>query len=334
MTNPPQSSLEPLDKATLLDLLDPGEASQMDWAAGAVHPDPQIRLSVVALAAEDGSAEAVDLLNWALQDECDEVSVRAIEAWAELAHAEVSPLLVDLASTEWSTNGGDARASAARRAVERFRKPQVDQEAAPDGDPAPDGDRAGLRLREEAETADMRPVEIPGEAGELYVDARPVSWEQVARFIKEVGVTGRSWRPVGSPPADYTGALRLARVRIADGRGHEPATVLNWYDACAYAAWRGCRLPRVHELSATESTQGVGGWDSVSAELTATRRLDHGSLVPFAGIDAYRDTADEWTLEGALFQPGVDVNRLGGRHVLRIGGGVGFRCVHSDVLTL
>ncbi|MBC7762805.1 MAG: SUMF1/EgtB/PvdO family nonheme iron enzyme [Candidatus Saccharibacteria bacterium] len=180
----------------------------------------------------------------------------------------------------------------------------------------------------------MRPVEIPSEAGETYVDSRPVSWAQAARFVKEVGVTGRSWRPLGSPPADYTGALRIAQARIAEDRGQEPVTVLNWYDACAYAAWRGCRLPRVHELYAAESTQGVGGWDSVSAELTATRRLDHGSLVPLAGIDAYRDTADEWTLEGALFQPGVDVNRLGGRHVLRIGGGVGFRCVHSDVLAL
>lgn len=330
MTSQSQTPLEPLSRTALLELLDADAAAPLDWAVGAVHPDPQIRLSLVALACQDASSEAADLLSWAIQDECDDVSVEAIEGCAELGLVSHSPLLVDIARAE---SEGDTRAVAARAALDRLRQPQTVQATAPVGGPAPEGDRGG-RLRTEAEAADMRAVDVPEDLGELYVDARPVSWEQVARFITDVGVTGHSWRPLGSPPADYTGALRIATARIAERRGHEPATLLNWFDACAYAAWRGCRLPRVHELSAAESTPGVGGWDSVAGELTASRRLDHRPLVPFAGIDPYRDTPDEWTLEAALFRPGNHVTRLGGRHVLRVGGGVGFRCVHSDVLPL
>lgn len=330
MTSQSQALLGPLDRTALLKVLDTDSPGRLDWAVGALHPDPQVRLSLVALAGEDSSTEAVELLNWAIQDECDEVSVHAIEACAALGLVSSSSLLTDIARTEPET---DARAVAARAALERLRGSHVDRGTSLAGGPAPEADRGG-RLRTEAEAADMRAVSAPGDLGELYVDARPVSWEQVSRFVADVGVTGQSWRPFGSPPADYSGALRIALTRIAEGRGQEPVTLLNWFDACAYAAWRGCRLPGVHELSAAESTPGVGGWASVTGELTASRRLDHRPLVPFAGIDAYRDTADEWTLEGAVFRPGSHLNRLAGRHVLRVGGGVGFRCVHSDVLPL
>ena len=78
-------------------------------------------------------------------------------------------------------------------------------------------------------------------------DGRSLSWEEaMARFVDRTGLPGpREW----------------SNQDVPAGRGDHPVTDVSWYEAAAYAAFRGKQLPTVYqwEKAARDGTTGAAG---------------------------------------------------------------------------
>lgn len=78
----------------------------------------------------------------------------------------------------------------------------------------------------------------------FYLDVHPVTNDDYDAFVADVGEHGHLWCHPDEPrDADHT------RSTADDPRcaGDHPATGVGWYDAAAYAAWCGKRLPTEDE---------------------------------------------------------------------------------------
>jgi iron(II)-dependent oxidoreductase len=78
----------------------------------------------------------------------------------------------------------------------------------------------------------------------FYLDVHPVTNEEYDAFVGDVGDNGHLWCHADEPrDADH------ARSTVDDPRcgADHPVTGVSWYDAVAYAAWCGKRLPTEDE---------------------------------------------------------------------------------------
>lgn len=237
-------------------------------AVGLLHGVPEVRRRAQAAAARLGPELADEAAGWTLGD--PDETVRA----AALPHAAGAPALNALLasfgrSPELVASGAegcvtvtDAHALAAAR---RLLTDTGLADAVLAGLPVPlsadrmpgrlslDGMRhvpAG-RLRrgpgpDEPPAWDdaSRPAVAETDVEGFYLDVHPVTNDEYDAFVADVADNGHQWCHPDEPrDTDHT------RSTAGDPRcaGDHPATGVTWYDAAAYAAWSGKRLPTEDE---------------------------------------------------------------------------------------
>jgi gamma-glutamyl hercynylcysteine S-oxide synthase len=128
----------------------------------------------------------------------------------------------------------------------------------------PDGARAYDNERPQHE------VELPP----YWLDRAPVSAGQFVEFVREGGYRSAGfWTSEGWEWREKHNVRSPVGLREQDKDA--PVTCLSWYEADAYARWRGARLPLEHELEAAGVTPcGVWEWTS-------------SWFVPYPGFRAY-----------------------------------------------
>lgn len=80
--------------------------------------------------------------------------------------------------------------------------------------------------------------------GGFYLDVHPVTNDQYDTFVADVGEQGHLWCHPDEPKDTNHTRSTADDPRCA---GDHPATGVTWYDAVAYAAWCGKRLPTEDE---------------------------------------------------------------------------------------
>jgi iron(II)-dependent oxidoreductase len=100
------------------------------------------------------------------------------------------------------------------------------------------------------------------ELAPFWLDGAPVTAGEFARFVEDGGYLdsahwtedGWAWRTAGDVAAP---------LGFGEQHREAPVTCLSWYEADAYARWRGARLPTEHELEAARvAPAGVWEWTS------------------------------------------------------------------------
>jgi gamma-glutamyl hercynylcysteine S-oxide synthase len=89
-----------------------------------------------------------------------------------------------------------------------------------------------------------RPAVVEADVEGFYLDVHPVTNDEYDAFVADVAENGHLWCH-----ADEPRDTRHTRSTVDDPRcaGDHPATGVSWYDAVAYAAWCGKRLPTEDE---------------------------------------------------------------------------------------
>lgn len=105
--------------------------------------------------------------------------------------------------------------------------------------------------------------ERPQQAIELkpyWLDRAPVTAGQYLEFVRAGGYrTAAPWSAEGWEWRVHSGVRSPAGLREQDPDA--PVTCLSWFEADAYARWRGARLPAEHELEAAGiGPSGVWEW--------------------------------------------------------------------------
>ncbi|MFH1567897.1 MAG: SUMF1/EgtB/PvdO family nonheme iron enzyme [Gemmatimonadota bacterium] len=94
--------------------------------------------------------------------------------------------------------------------------------------------------------------------GHYGIDRHPVTVAAYQRFLEEVEVRGdAAWRHPEQP--DRKGHMALEWDRQISGNGELPVTGVDWFDAYAYARWRGRRLPSEAEWEKAALWDGLHG---------------------------------------------------------------------------
>ena len=129
----------------------------------------------------------------------------------------------------------------------------------------------------------------------LIVEGQPVPWARaMARFVDRTGLPGpRTW----------------SDGRYPEGKGDHPVVGVSWYEATAYAKWKGKQLPSFEEWrrAAVNGEESGFPWgsDVKTAELRANFSLlgttsveaHPGGLSPFGCADM-AGNAREWLRDG------------------------------------
>jgi formylglycine-generating enzyme required for sulfatase activity len=223
------------------------------WALGAMHPQPEMRRAAVRLAAtRPADPEARRLLAWAVNDVDDQVAVAALSALAAEADLGAVDDVFDAVGRSMAALGGvsssgcDTRRKLALDALVRLVHAH------------PESNRLRRRLSETGydrrQTLPDGPpgaqamVEIPPGPGirhTFWIDVHPVTWCDYAEFEAAVDRDGPRWDHPGQPTGhDHHVASRLSPGALERLANH-PVVGVTWYDAWAYAAWRGKVLPTV-----------------------------------------------------------------------------------------
>lgn len=236
--------------ARLVSLADQDKHSLSEvWALGAMHPDAELRLALVAEAAASDDDGARELLAWAVKDVDDRVAITALQA---INDPESMEEVFDAAGRSLAALDGvchgssDLRHSSAVRAAasliarhpdakaERLRLSWLGYEQ-----------QQSLRDR----TSDSEGMVEVSAGGRIrfpfLIDRFPVTCRQYEQFVSAVAEGGPIWSHPGQPAGHDHDVMRGwdddRRLLLAD----HPVTGVTWYDAWAFAAWAGKRLPTV-----------------------------------------------------------------------------------------
>jgi formylglycine-generating enzyme required for sulfatase activity/tRNA A-37 threonylcarbamoyl transferase component Bud32 len=173
-------------------------------------------------------------------------------------------------------------------------------------------------------------------------DGHPVSWDEAMKaFVDRTGLPGpRSWSNQSFP----------------DGKADHPVSDVTWYEAAAYAEFRGKQLPTVFqwEKAARNGVQGLAGtsimpWGVFYPGDTLTGRANFGraslpttsSEFGMSAFGAYNMAGNvaEWTLNdssagflatgGAWGDPTYTFSQFGGRPGFFSSEKLGFRCAQN-----
>lgn len=349
------------------------------WGMLAMHPSAAVRAAGLGLAERHLPREsAVELIRWHIHDPCDEVAMRAIIVAARAAvpgaAAELfqalgnSPSVLDNVVYSRSDLRQDLAAAALAFLLERI----PDREAVVRGlleagyDPQQDAskqtlDTTGMRRVPGGEMTDRDGRLISG--SEFHADERRVSVAEYADFLADVQETGHIVCHPGEP-ADYD--HRPATVRVEPQQSpDDPVTGISWFDAFAFATWKGRSLPTSdqwsrfrhsedsHAQADTVDTQPLpsarlapdfaaiqrlvtGGACTTGAlwEWTRTRHLDGRDIQPFIGRRDHVETLGDWTMYAVVRGGGIrSENRpvassyCGRKHVGHKSAELSFRCV-------
>lgn len=100
-----------------------------------------------------------------------------------------------------------------------------------------------------------------------WLDRAPVTAGEFKRFVSAGGYReARYWTAEGWAWRTKAGVAAPAGFR--QQRADAPVTCLSWYEADAYARWRGARLPTEHELEAAKIAP-AGVWEWTGSWFTA-----------------------------------------------------------------
>ncbi|WP_406730186.1 formylglycine-generating enzyme family protein [Streptomyces sp. NBC_01794] len=236
----------------LVQALRRGELAPSDiWAVGAMHPRSEVRLAlVVEAASRNGDEDAEALIAWAVNDPDDTIAVTAAAAAARRADGGALEGLFDASGRSLAALSGARSAHADLR-----RRAAVDSlhhlmSSLPNGEDVRRNlawtgydQRQSLRGRE-FNTVEM--VEIPAGPGAPYgffIDTTPVTWRAYMEFVKATEEHGPVWSHPGQPSGhDHHVGRRLSSQQL-DRLATHPVTGVTWFDAWAYASWRGKKLP-------------------------------------------------------------------------------------------
>ncbi|MFD5429139.1 formylglycine-generating enzyme family protein [Streptomyces sp. NPDC127084] len=258
--------------ATLAHAVAEGRAAADDlWAIGALHPHAAARLAVLRVAAEQPEdEEAAALLAWAVNDADDRVSVAALSAIRERgALSTMDEVFIAAGRSAAAFDGatsapGDTRYNAGVTALSALIGRHDD----------PAAERTRLVMSSGGQRPDVRNVdfdttgmiEIPADSTPrsraFYIDARPVTWADYARFVEAVHEHGPLWSHPGQDAQHDHDVLRHVPQDRREALLHHPVTHVSWFDAWAYATWKGKKLPsaaqweRAAELSARRHPWG------------------------------------------------------------------------------
>lgn len=308
------------------------------YAVVAMHPSASVRMAGLECA-RDGRGSGTSrtgLVCWLIHDPHDLVAMRAASVAAHQAlHGAVPELFAAL---------GNSRAALERLVYARTDLRQdliasalatlmetVDDRAAVEHSLL----QAGYDRSQEASniTLDTEGMEaVPG--ADFLVDPAPVTMLQYEEFLRAVDELGHAWCHWGEPASYDHRPCRISPPAAAPRAG--AVTGVSWFDAFAFAAWSGKRLPTSTEWrlaaeagrasSPAESTEGVsprvgasldeqdeylhqllqGQADGISAhktqqtagswEWTSSRHLDGADLSPFVGRRDHFQTIGDWTM--------------------------------------
>ncbi|MCX4692771.1 SUMF1/EgtB/PvdO family nonheme iron enzyme [Streptomyces sp. NBC_01408] len=237
-----------------------GPADEL-WAVGALHPHPVARLAVVVeAAAHPGDEEARALLAWAVNDVDDRVSVAALTAIGEQRDVSALDEVFDAVGRSASafdavTSGQvDSRRSAAVSVLADLIRSHPDAPAERHRlIHSSGGQRPNLRHRE-FDTTGMAEIQAgPGTRFPFFIDTAPVTWREYAEFVEAVRAQGPLWNHPGQQADHDHDVLRHLSADERERLLDHPVTHVTWFDAWAYANWRGKRLP-----SAAQWEQAAG----------------------------------------------------------------------------
>lgn len=249
-----------------------GEALRESAAAGLLHADPRLRRATVrAVRQRGGEPLLTEVVEWALTDVDDTVRQEALACLPQLPGSPgiLRALLDTTGRTPRQLRQGRGpvttavdlltrsradtllRTEMADRVVAELPVPVAAETVSAGGWPNGMLPVAGGQLRRGAE-ADELPGWLPWPGGEpasasvdpLMMDEFPVTVADYDRFVAAVPDQGHAFCHPDEPPGkDHR------RSTVDDPRfGEEyPATGVDWYDAFAYAAWCGKRLPTEDE---------------------------------------------------------------------------------------
>jgi formylglycine-generating enzyme required for sulfatase activity len=146
----------------------------------------------------------------------------------------------------------------------------------------------------------VRTLELPA----YLIDRYPVTNEQYLAFVRATGHDAPPDWPGGLPPAD---------------KMDHPAERVSWFDATAYAAWAGKRLPTEAEWE--KASRGTDGrrwpwgdtfdesrcivWDyAMAIDVTTMPVTAHPSGASPYGVEQLAGNVEEWVQDELLPYPG------------------------------
>jgi gamma-glutamyl hercynylcysteine S-oxide synthase len=220
------------------------------WAFGAMHPRPEIRRAALDLAAtRPDDPEAGRLLAWAVNDADDEVAVTALVAIAARNDLGAVDDVFDAVGRSLAAlDGGSSTACDTRRRLALETLVRL-LDAHPDpGELRRWLSRTGYDRRqalpeEPPEAGTMVKIIGPGANRPFWIDAHPVTWRDYAEFAAAVERDGPCWDHPGRPVDHHHNPVRHLDPGALDYLAEHPVVGVTWYDAWAFAAWKGKVLP-------------------------------------------------------------------------------------------
>jgi len=202
-----------------------------------------------------------------------------------------------------------------RAALAAALRPPEDMVAIPGGEATlgvgletpPDGTKAAHLLRKKLQdlVIEVDPLPEPVLAWPPHavrvppfrLDRHEATNAEYARFVRYVRETGDHSR---CPPLEPPGTDHRPRFLHDPRRSNpdQPVVGVTWYDAAAYAAWRGARLPTEEEMEAAARGPGDGRFDGpeagAGADVCPPAGGDPADLAP-TGVLGLAGGAREWT---------------------------------------
>ncbi len=314
-------------------LLDSDSVDEL-LSAGALHPVPEVRRTMIEIASArfDTSETARQFLIWSLRDGDDQAAIAAIRICAlsnnSSAWSEMYALLGRVPSRVQTGNTFAPMSLREAATIQMFRQYQQSGFAKnPDQlDPTltTTPEEGILILNRTADLDGMIKIDagsfvsgistdegMPGwfaldevmperviELGEFYIDRYPVTNDEYDAFCDAIEENGHLWCH-----SDESLEKDHRRSTWCDARveGDHPVCGIDWYDAFAYAAWKGKKLPTAEQWE--KAARGTNGqsypWGNVY-DPTCTNDADRAcgqtiqsveELLRFASAFSYTEPA-------------------------------------------